>query len=235
MTQINGGLFSSKQCHIDIYELTDNYANDDIASMILGNSFMRQFTGSFNLEDGNVALTPSITSVDGITVDPIEPPEPPTPPTPGDNGNGFGIWAIIGFIALGLFILFILVCTIHYCYDQYANQEDSEEGDREEREQNKREFENIKLNRSESSTHSSMSSKSETYYEVKKNKKRLAKRESIKSLPQRSMEFQNGFNNTKRSEIEGLSRIDIVSDRHPFSNSEISETSKAQTCDEFGK
>ena len=46
------------------------------------------------------------------------------------------------------------------------------------------------------------------------------------------MEFNN-FNNNKRSEIEGISKIDIVSDHHPFS--EISETSKANTCDEFGK
>lgn len=48
------------------------------------------------------------------------------------------------------------------------------------------------------------------------------------------MEFPNNdFDNVKRSEIEGLSKIDIVSDHHPFSV--FSESSKANTCDEFGK
>ena len=48
---------------------------------------MSQFTGSFNLQNSNVALTPSITSEDGTDVDPIDPPEPPTPPAPDDPGD----------------------------------------------------------------------------------------------------------------------------------------------------
>ena len=47
------------------------------------------------------------------------------------------------------------------------------------------------------------------------------------------MEFNNFNDTNKRSLIEGISRIDIISDHHPFS--EISESSKANTCDEFGK
>ena len=89
---------------------------------------MTQFTGSFNLEKDNVALTPSITSEDGTSVYPTDPPEPPTPPSPddpGDDDHQFGIWEIIGFVAIGLFILFILICTIHYCYDQYMNEDES--------------------------------------------------------------------------------------------------------------
>ena len=131
MSQTGG--FFSKQCYLDIYELTEDGSNTNSISLILGNSFMRQITGSFNSESGSIVLAPSVTSVDGVTVEPIGP--PPTPPSPSDDGgSGFGVWAIIGFVALGLFILFILVCFIHYCYDQYGTNQESEEGDREERE-----------------------------------------------------------------------------------------------------
>ena len=48
------------------------------------------------------------------------------------------------------------------------------------------------------------------------------------------MDFENNnFENVKKSEIEGLSNIDIVSDHHPFSV--FTTSSKANTCDEFGK
>ena len=120
MSQTGG--FFSKQCYLNIYLLTEDDSNTNSISLILGNSFMRQITGSFNIQSGSIVLAPSITSVDGVTVDPIGP--PPTPPSPSDDGgNGLSVWAIIGFVALGLFILFILVCFIHYCYDQYATGE----------------------------------------------------------------------------------------------------------------
>ena len=62
------GNIINKQCYIDIYALSDDYANSDGITLILGNTFMRQFTGSFNLESGNISLTPSVTSDDGISV-----------------------------------------------------------------------------------------------------------------------------------------------------------------------
>ena len=123
MSQTGG--FFSKQCTLNIYLLTDDGSNTNSISLILGNSFMRQITGSFNIQSGSIVLAPSVTSVDGVTVDPISPtPTPPVPPSPSDDGgSGLSVWAIIGFVALGIFILFILVCFIHYCYDQYATGE----------------------------------------------------------------------------------------------------------------
>ena len=76
---------------------------------------MRQLTSSFNLQDSNIALTPSVTSDDGVAVEHTDPPVPPSPDDPGNDG--FSTWAILGFIALGLLLLFILVCAVHYCYD----------------------------------------------------------------------------------------------------------------------
>ena len=179
---------------------------------------MRQFTGTFNLDNGNIGLTPSITSADGISVDPIGPEPKP------DDGDQFGIWSIVGFVLLGLFIMFIIIGIIHCCCQTKADGEDSEELDPdeiEERNLNKKEFQDIKLNRSDStSTHSSLS---DAYYEAKKNKKPLTDINLI--LP------QNSFDQT--SQVEGMSKIDINSDRHPFSV--ITESSKAYTCDEFGK
>ena len=177
---------------------------------------MRQFIGSFNLASGNIGLTPSITS-DDVSVDPIQPPEP-------DDGDQFGIWSIVGFVVLGLFIMFIIIGVIHYCLQTHTDTDDSEDLDPEEREErniNKKEFKHIKLNRSDStSTHSSVS---DAYYEAKKNKKPLTDINLI--LPQSSFD--------QTSQVEGMSKIDMNSDRHPFSV--ITESSKAYTGDEFGK
>ena len=77
------------------------------------------------------------------------------------------------------------------------------------------------MNRSDSrSTHSSVA---DAYYEAKKNKKPLADDNLI--LPQGSLD--------QTSHVEGMDKIEINSDRHPFSV--ITESSKANTGDTFGK
>ena len=106
-TSESGG-FLSKQCTIDIYPMPKSPSG---VTILLGTSFMKQFTGSFNLESGSISLTQSVTSDDGATVEPMNPPVPPSP----DDGSGLGVWAIIGLIILGLFLLLILVGVAHYC------------------------------------------------------------------------------------------------------------------------
>ena len=176
---------------------------------------MRQLTGSFNLQSGIISLAPSKLSDPGTSVTPFDP--PPIPYNPGDDGSKYGIWDIIGFVSLGIVILFILICTIHCCYDKYMQEQQYIQVDNEETEENRKEFENIKLNRSSIKyNESTSSSRSDRYHAPNRQDQPVTR---YQSLPYKPSDFSSKFNvtTTKRSDIEGISKMDIASDRHPYS------------------
>ena len=86
--------------------------------MILGTTFIRQFTGSFNTESRSIALAPSITSEAGSSIEPIGPPTPPSPgPNPPDGGGGSNVplWEIFLLAGAGFLLLILIIAMIIYC------------------------------------------------------------------------------------------------------------------------
>ena len=76
--------------------------------MVLGTTFLRQFTGSFDLNSKSIALAPSITSADGSTIGPIV-------PTPDPVSNGLTLAEIVGIAAAGFLLLIIIIAICIYC------------------------------------------------------------------------------------------------------------------------
>ena len=113
--------------------------------MVLGTTFMRQFTGSFNTESRSISLTPSITSEAGSSIEPVAPPDPPSPPTPppgpptppdpsGDGGRNIPLWEIFLLAGCGFLLLIILIALLIYCITKRrkTNQDDKIDDMREE-------------------------------------------------------------------------------------------------------
>ena len=96
-------------------------------NIVLGLTFLRQFTAQFNINNRTIALAPSKYATDGVSAITDLPPIPPVPPEPNDprvSNNAVG--TIIAIICTTLFAIIIVVVIIWYCKNRKKGDQESE-------------------------------------------------------------------------------------------------------------
>ena len=103
-------------------EMADALQNaEDGYEVVLGTTFIRQFTGSFNSDTRMVSLAPSITSEAGSSIEPIG----PSPPDPHGGGDGnLTLWEIFAIAAGGFLLLIIIIAICVYCITKKRSDQD---------------------------------------------------------------------------------------------------------------
>ena len=110
------GFTSSRGCSFIVDEMLPSESNEQMNyTMVLGNSFLRQYTTVFNIKDKTIALATSKYADVDAEIKPIPPDNPdfpPQPPTPGPNGEeGLNEVTIIAIIC-GIFFVLVLIIAI---------------------------------------------------------------------------------------------------------------------------